>query len=75
MDRYDNEPIMGAAEIARFLGVTTQRASELGGQDNFPRPVAHLKAGRVWRRADVERFAREWERKPGNPGKYHAKTT
>jgi len=30
---------------------------------SFPEPVARLASGRVWRREDVEAFARAWNRR------------
>jgi predicted DNA-binding transcriptional regulator AlpA len=67
ISKNKDSTVVGIAEIAEMLGVSKQRASELGGQDNFPRPMATLRSGRVWRRADIERFAKDWKRKPGNP--------
>lgn len=45
---------MGVAEIARMLGVTTQRVDQLARLEAFPKPVAVLSAGRIWRREDIE---------------------
>lgn len=54
--------LMGVAEIAEFLGISRQRVDALARtKDGFPQPVASLQAGRVWRRADIE----EWARKEG----------
>jgi predicted DNA-binding transcriptional regulator AlpA len=50
--------LMGVAEIAELLGISTQRVDQLARQPAFPRPVVELKAGRIWRRADVEAWAR-----------------
>ena len=51
--------LMGTAEIAKLLGVSRQRVSQLSHSDGFPEPVARLAAGPVWQTADVERWARE----------------
>jgi hypothetical protein len=39
--------------------VSHQRADQLVGQRDFLEPVGVLKAGRIWLRADVERWARD----------------
>lgn len=54
---------MGTAEIAELLGVSSQRVSQLSLTDGFPDPVARLRAGKVWERADIERWARETGRR------------
>lgn len=52
------DDLMGTHEIAELLGVSRQRVDELARTDDaFPEPAARLKAGRVWNRADVERWA------------------
>ena len=52
--------MVGAAEIARMLGVTRQRVNELvRTSSDFPPPEAELSAGRIWSREDVERWIRE----------------
>jgi predicted DNA-binding transcriptional regulator AlpA len=53
------DDLMGTAEIAELLGVSSQRVSQLTATTAFPPPVARLRAGSVWERADVERWARE----------------
>lgn len=72
-DRRLDEPpfaeLVGIAEVADMLGVTRQRASALQGRDGFPAPVAKLRAGPVWRRGDLQRFADRWTRQPGRPAK------
>lgn len=50
--------LVGAAEIAEMLGLTRQRVYQLAREPGFPAPVAELTAGKVWRRIDVERWAR-----------------
>jgi predicted DNA-binding transcriptional regulator AlpA len=50
--------LMGIAEIADLLGVSTQRVDQLARQPGFPQPVAELKAGRIWRREEVVGWAR-----------------
>ena len=52
------DELMGIAEIAELLGVTTQRVDQLARTDGFPKPTAELAAGRIWRRHDIEAWAR-----------------
>lgn len=64
---------MYAAEIARFLGVTNQRAHQITRTDpTFPRPV-ETDPHRRWKRAAVERWAeaqwwgtRPWRQPPSD---------
>ncbi|MDG4832332.1 helix-turn-helix domain-containing protein [Solwaraspora sp. WMMD1047] len=49
--------IMGAAEIAEYLGVSRQWVEVLTKRRDFPEPAVVLKAGRIWRTEDVE----EWQ--------------
>lgn len=51
--------LMGAAEIKELLGVSRQRVQQLIRRPDFPRPIASLAMGKVWRREDVLRWARE----------------
>jgi predicted DNA-binding transcriptional regulator AlpA len=50
--------LVGLTEIGELLGVSRQRAGQLSETDGFPEPVAVLAAGRIWKRADVEAWAR-----------------
>lgn len=60
---------MGAAEVAEFLGVTRQRVHSLTRRKDFPKPVAVLAAGKIWRRRDIERWDAAHARRPGRPEK------
>jgi predicted DNA-binding transcriptional regulator AlpA len=53
--------LVGLAEIAEMLKVSTRRVDVLSRQRDFPEPVASLIGGRVWLRADVQ----EWADKTG----------
>lgn len=53
------QSLMGVAEVAELLGVSRQRVHQLVAQTGFPEPVAHLAAGLIWERDEVERWARE----------------
>jgi predicted DNA-binding transcriptional regulator AlpA len=55
----DPEDLMGLTEIAELLGLSRQRTDQLARQVGFPAPVATLTGGRIWKRDDVERWARE----------------
>lgn len=48
--------LMGLHEIAELLDVSRARADQLVRQRDFPKPVAELKAGRIWRAEAVERW-------------------
>lgn len=52
------EDLVSLSEIAKLLGVskrTVQRYLEL----DFPEPAARLATGRIWRRADVEKWGKD----------------
>ncbi len=51
--------LVGLSEIAQMLGLTRQRVDQLVRQAGFPEPDAVLTAGRIWKREDVEAWARE----------------
>ncbi len=61
--------LLGVGELANLLGVSKQRASELARSSGFARPFAELASGPVWLEPNVQRFIRDWERKPGRPKK------
>jgi predicted DNA-binding transcriptional regulator AlpA len=50
--------LVGAAEIGRMLGVSRQRVQQLVIREGFPEPEAVLEMGKVWKRSDVEEWAR-----------------
>jgi predicted DNA-binding transcriptional regulator AlpA len=54
--------LLGLAEVAELLGTTRRNAIRMTGLPDFPEPVARLRATRVWKRADVARWAKR--RKP-----------
>jgi hypothetical protein len=55
--------LVGVAEAAAILGWDRRRVVTYVDRGSFPDAVAHLASGRVWRRRDVEAFAREWNRR------------
>ncbi|MEX0832613.1 MAG: hypothetical protein WD276_01870 [Actinomycetota bacterium] len=52
--------LAGVAEAAEIMGWDKRRVITYLDRDRFPEPFAWLKSGRVWRREDVESFAKEW---------------
>jgi predicted DNA-binding transcriptional regulator AlpA len=51
--------VVGAAEIAQLLGISRQMVDKLARTDpTFPKSKA-LATGRIWRRGEVERWARK----------------
>ena len=46
--------LMGTAEIRDRLGVSRQRTDQITNHPSFPKPIATLAAGRIWRRVDIE---------------------
>ena len=59
--------LVGVAEVAAMLGLTTQRIDQLARRDpDFPAPVAELAAGRIWSRADIVTWARNAGRLDGD---------
>jgi hypothetical protein len=53
--------LAGVAEAAAMLGWDRRRVITYVDRGSFPEPVARLASGRVWRREDVEAFARAWK--------------
>lgn len=52
--------LVGSAEIGLMLGgVSRQRVQQIIGRKDFPAPEVTLVMGKVWRRADVEAWARD----------------
>jgi predicted DNA-binding transcriptional regulator AlpA len=47
------------SEVAEILGVSRRTAARSVDRDGFPAPVDVLATGRVWRRRDVEAWARK----------------
>lgn len=51
--------LAGFAEVMAILAVSKRTARKYVERSDFPAPVDRLATGRVWRRADVERWGRE----------------
>jgi hypothetical protein len=67
LDEPNTPDLVGVHELAELVGVRPQRASVLARRPDFPAPLAVLAAGPVWDLRMVERFVRDWARKPGRP--------
>jgi hypothetical protein len=52
--------LAGVAEAAEVMGWDKRRVITYIDRGKFPEPVQSLASGRVWLRADVERYAAEW---------------
>jgi hypothetical protein len=57
--------LVGVAEAASILGWDRRRVVTYVDRGAFPRPLAELASGRIWRRDDVEAFARDRARRKG----------
>jgi hypothetical protein len=55
--------LVGVAEAAALLGWDKRRVVTYIDRGSFPAPFASLASGRVWRREDVEGFARAFHRR------------
>src|SRR5712691_10193423 len=52
--------LAGVAEAAAVMGWDKRRVLTYIARGSFPEPVQSLASGRVWLRADVERYAADW---------------
>ena len=63
MSAKARQDLVGVAEIVEMLGVSRQRVDQLvRAYEDFPKPVAELVAGRIWMKADIENWARRYDR-------------
>jgi prophage regulatory protein len=64
------DELAGLSEIVGMLGVTKRTALKYLAREDFPEPIDRLATGRVWLRADVERWGKEHlPLPPGRPRK------
>jgi hypothetical protein len=47
-------------DVARYLGVSRQRAQQLAHADRLPRRAGEDRIGPYWRPSDVRRWANTW---------------
>ncbi len=53
----DDADLMGTSEVAALLGISRQRVLVIARQPGFPKPLAVLKMGNIWRGTDVRTWA------------------
>ncbi len=53
----DDADLMGTAEVAAHLGLSRQRVLKLAQGPAFPKPLAVLSMGKVWRGSDIRTWA------------------
>ncbi|MDG4831558.1 DNA-binding protein [Solwaraspora sp. WMMD1047] len=51
--------VYGHAELGERLRVSRQRLAEITARPDFPEPIDNLKSGRVWLKADIERWIKK----------------
>lgn len=61
--------VVSISEIAERFDVAKSTVHLWTANEYWPREVAELATGRVWRLADIEAWAREHRRAPGRPPK------
>lgn len=54
--------LAGVAEVAQIMGWDKRRVITYLNRGSFPQPFATLAATRVWRRDDIEAYAKAWRR-------------
>jgi prophage regulatory protein len=54
--------LVGLAEIAQMLDTSRTQVGRWTEREDFPPPIERLRMGPIWKRADVERWAKR--RKP-----------
>jgi len=52
--------LAGVAECAEIMGWDKRRVITYLNRGSFPEPLTALASGRIWRREEVEAYAREW---------------
>lgn len=65
--------LMGTAEVATFLRVTSTRVGQLRNRPDFPAPAySHLSCGLLWLAEQIRAFDASWDRsrQPGRPRKH-----
>jgi predicted DNA-binding transcriptional regulator AlpA len=63
--------LAGLAEVAEMLGIAKRTATKYTRRPDFPQPIERLAAGPIWRRKDVDRWAKRTLPlpRPGRPRK------
>jgi hypothetical protein len=55
--------LAGVAEAAAIMGWDKRRVITYLNRGSFPKPLTALASGRIWRRDDVEAYAKRWREK------------
>ena len=64
------DDLIGFTELVRILDASRSTAARYTHRPDFPPPVEALAGGRIWRRRDVERWAKaNLPLAPGRPPK------
>ena len=72
-----DQPLVGASEAAELMGIELSTFSHLRRREaatengsKFPKPVASLRCGPIWKTTEIQRFAKRYEKpRPGpKPG-------
>lgn len=61
--------LAGVAEAAEVMGWDKRRVITYIDRGRFPEPFQALASGRVWLRADVERYATDWHSRRARRGR------
>ena len=61
--------LAGITEIAEMLGASPRTVRNWVQRPDFPKPIETLATGRIWRRREVESWAKKKRPKPGRPPK------
>jgi len=61
--------LAGITEIAAMLDTTPRTVRNWVRRPEFPAPIETLATGRIWRRVDVQAWAKAHRPRPGRPPK------
>lgn len=59
--------LVSAPEVAELLNVSRQRVHQIRSLPAFPAPLYELRTGAIWDARAIEKFGRDWARRPGRP--------
>lgn len=63
----DVSQLVTKADIARLLGVSRERVTQLAERSDFPKSMGRVGKSLVWSRSSIESWAKTWERRSGRP--------
>lgn len=61
--------LLGTAEIAAVLEVSTARVGQLKARPDWPKAAIQVEGGELYWTDDIQRFNENWDRTPGRPRK------